>query len=67
LINNPSVVFADEPTGNLDDHNSRKVMDLLLRLAGEERSTLVYVTHSRELAGLADEIWRIRDGVLELP
>jgi len=67
LLRRPRLLLADEPTGNLDDHNSRKVMDLLLRLADEEKSTLVYVTHSRELAALADEIWRIRDGALELP
>jgi putative ABC transport system ATP-binding protein len=67
LLRRPRLLLADEPTGNLDDHNGRKVMDLLLRLADEEKSTLVYVTHSRELAALADEIWRIRDGALELP
>jgi putative ABC transport system ATP-binding protein len=67
LLRRPRLLLADEPTGNLDDDNSRKVMDLLLRLADEERSTLIYVTHSRELAALADETWRIGSGVLEVP
>ncbi|MBZ5641010.1 MAG: ABC transporter ATP-binding protein [Acidobacteriia bacterium] len=67
LLRRPRLLLADEPTGNLDDDNSRKVMDLLLRLAEEEDSTLIYVTHSRELAALADETWRIGSGVLEVP
>jgi len=65
LLRKPRLLLADEPTGNLDDETSRKVMDLLVRLADEERSTLIYVTHSRELAALADETWRIGSGVLE--
>jgi ABC-type lipoprotein export system ATPase subunit len=67
LLRRPRLLLADEPTGNLDDDNSRMVMDLLLRLAEEEESTLIYVTHSRELAALADETWRIGSGVLEVP
>jgi putative ABC transport system ATP-binding protein len=67
LLRRPRLLLADEPTGNLDDDNSRAVMDLLLRLAEEEGSALIYVTHSRELAALADETWRIGSGVLEVP
>ena len=67
LLRRPTLLLADEPTGNLDDANSRLVMDLMLKLASEEGSTLVYVTHSRELAALADEIWRLHSGVLEVP
>ena len=67
LLRRPRLLLADEPTGNLDDDNSRKVMDLLLRLAEEEESTLIYVSPSRELAALADETWRIGRGVLEVP
>ena len=52
LVNEPSILLADEPTGNLDDETGRRVMDLLLRLVDEESGTLVYVTHSRELADL---------------
>jgi putative ABC transport system ATP-binding protein len=62
LLSRPRLLLADEPTGNLDDANSRVVMDLLLRLVSEERGTLVYATHSLELAALAHETWRIHDG-----
>jgi len=65
LLRNPRIVLADEPTGNLDDENGRVVMDLLLELTRAEGRTLVYVTHSREMAGLADEQWRIHSGVLD--
>ena len=67
LVNRPSIILADEPTGNLDDENGRTVMDILLRLAREEGSALVYVTHSLDLASLADETWRLGSGVLERP
>ncbi len=67
LLRRPRLLLADEPTGNLDDDNSRAVMELLRRLADEEGSTLIYVTHSRELAATADETWRIGSGVLEVP
>ncbi len=61
----PRLLLADEPTGNLDDDNGRRVMELLLSLADEERSTLIYVTHSRELASLAERTWRMHSGVLD--
>jgi putative ABC transport system ATP-binding protein len=65
LLRRPRLLLADEPTGNLDDANGLAVMDLLLGIAREEGSALVYVTHSRELAALADESWRIHNGLLE--
>jgi ABC-type lipoprotein export system ATPase subunit len=65
LLRRPRLLLADEPTGNLDDHHGRLVMDLLLRLVREEGSTLVYVTHSREFAALADAAWRLHSGLLE--
>ena len=65
LLRRPRLLLADEPTGNLDDANSRLVMDLMLKLVSEEAGTLVYVTHSRELAGLADEVWKLHSGILE--
>jgi len=65
LLRRPTLLLADEPTGNLDDDNGRRVMDLLLCLAAEEGSTVVYVTHSREMAALADETWHLHSGVLE--
>ncbi len=62
LINDPAIVFADEPTGNLDSENSRVIVDLLLSLHRQRRMTLVMATHSRSLAGRADRIIRIHDG-----
>jgi len=67
LLRRPRLLLADEPTGNLDDEHSRRVMDLLMRLVSEEGSTLIYVTHSRELAALADSTWRLHSGLLESP
>jgi putative ABC transport system ATP-binding protein len=65
LLARPALLLADEPTGNLDDENARVVMELLLRLARDEGSTLVYVTHSEEMAGRADEVWSLHSGRLE--
>ncbi len=64
LLRKPRLLLADEPTGNLDDANSSLVMNLMLKLASKEGNTLVYVTHSAELASLADEVWRLQSGVL---
>ncbi len=65
LLQRPQLILADEPTGNLDDENSWLVLELMLELVAQESATLVYVTHSRELAGLADDVWRIHSGVLD--
>ena len=65
LLRRPRLLLADEPTGNLDDASGLAVMELLLGMAREEGSSLVYVTHSRDLAALADESWRIHNGILE--
>jgi ABC-type lipoprotein export system ATPase subunit len=65
LLRRPRLLLADEPTGNLDEATGQAVMDLLLRVAREEGSTPVYVTHSRELASLADEVWTLHSGLLE--
>lgn len=62
LINNPKIVFADEPTGNLDSQNSHAILDLLLELQQEWQTTLVMVTHSAEIAAVADRIITLRDG-----
>jgi ABC-type lipoprotein export system ATPase subunit len=66
LLRRPRLLLADEPTGNLDDDNSQKVMDLLMRLVDEEQGTLLYVTHSDEQAALADERLRLHSGRLEI-
>jgi ABC-type lipoprotein export system ATPase subunit len=65
LLDSPSILLADEPTGNLDDENARLVMTLMLDLARDEGCTLVFVTHSDEIASLADETWTIHSGRLE--
>jgi len=65
LLRRPRLLLADEPTGNLDDENARMVMRLLLDLAREEAGSLVYVTHSPEMASLADQVRHIHSGVLE--
>lgn len=62
LVVEPEIVFADEPTGNLDFATSRDVMRLMQRIVREKQQTLVMVTHDRELAGFADRIFHIRDG-----
>ena len=65
LLRKPALLLADEPTGNLDDDTSRRVLDLLLELCAGEGSALVYVTHSAEIAAHADEVHLLRRGVLE--
>jgi putative ABC transport system ATP-binding protein len=64
LLRRPKLLLADEPTGNLDDDNGRLVMELMLSLAEEEGSTLLYVTHSRDFAKLAEAVWQLHSGVL---
>jgi len=65
LINNPSVVLADEPSGNLDSDNSRQLHKLLFKLRDEYNQTFVIVTHNEELANMADRKLVIKDGVIE--
>jgi ABC-type lipoprotein export system ATPase subunit len=65
LLLRPRLVLADEPTGSLDETNGQAVMQLLLELTRSEGGTLLYVTHSRELAALADRVWRLHGGRLE--
>ena len=62
-----TVLFADEPTGNLDRDTGRRVIALLRELNEEARTTLVLVTHDLELAGLADRILRLESGALHTP
>ncbi len=65
LANDPAIVWADEPTGNLDSENARDIMDLLVRLNKERKQTFVLVTHSPEVSGRAHRVVRMRDGVIE--
>lgn len=60
----PAIVFADEPTGSLDEGNAKVVEDLLLDLAGEGKFTLLLVTHNRLFAARTDQVWHLREGVL---
>jgi putative ABC transport system ATP-binding protein len=64
LVNDPAIVFADEPTGNLDSKTGDGVMDLLLGLARERSKTLLVVTHDSRLAERGDRQLRIVDGQL---
>jgi putative ABC transport system ATP-binding protein len=62
LINEPGIVFADEPTGNLDSVNGKAVLDLLLDLHREKNTTLILVTHSGGIASRAGRVVKLRDG-----
>ncbi len=62
LVVEPEIIFADEPTGNLDSNTSVEVMNLMKRIVREKNQTLVMVTHDNYLAGFADVILHIRDG-----
>lgn len=62
LINKPEVIFADEPTGNLDSENGQHVINLLFKLQKEEDITLVIVTHDPDIASLCDRALTIKDG-----
>ncbi|KPL11347.1 MAG: hypothetical protein AMS26_20115, partial [Bacteroides sp. SM23_62] len=59
LINNPAVLLADEPTGSLDHENSNQLFDMLIEFSRTDEVTLVVVTHSQELAGRMDTVYRL--------
>ncbi len=62
LANDPPILLADEPTGNLDSQSSRMILDLIARIRAERRLTIVLVTHDMDVAGHADRIVRMLDG-----
>jgi lipoprotein-releasing system ATP-binding protein len=62
LANNPKIIFADEPTGNLDSYNSEILNKLFLQLRDEQKQTFLIVTHNPELVKLADIVWEMKDG-----
>jgi putative ABC transport system ATP-binding protein len=65
LVHEPSLVLADEPTGNLDEDTGQRVMELLDQLIRSQGKTLIMATHSREIAQRADRVFRLRDAALE--
>ncbi len=64
LINDPELILADEPTGNLDSASGKQVLEILRRLKDEEGKTILLVTHSQEGAAMADRVLRMKDGKL---
>jgi len=62
VVNNPKIIFADEPTGNLDSENGKAVLELLLEFQKERQTTLVLVTHSVDIAKIADRMIVLKDG-----
>jgi lipoprotein-releasing system ATP-binding protein len=64
LINNPSVVLADEPSGNLDSQNKKELHELFFRLRDKFNHTFMIVTHDKELAGMSDRMIQLKDGLV---
>lgn len=64
LANNPKIIFADEPTGNLDTANSTIIHDLIIKLRNELDITFLMVTHNKELMNIGDRIIEMRDGII---
>lgn len=67
LINKPSIILADEPTGNLDSQSSKEIMDLLTFSVKKYHQTLIMITHDLNIAKTADRVMKIEDGVLLQP
>ena len=65
LVNDPAIVLADEPTGNLDSKSGEEVMRILLELNQRRGTTLIFVTHDPEIAKRTQRVIRIRDGLIE--
>lgn len=65
LINKPSIVFADEPTGNLDSKNAKELHDLFVHLRQQFGQTFLIVTHNEELASMSDRVLHMKDGLIE--
>lgn len=62
LVTEPKIIFADEPTGNLDSHTSEEVMRLMQKVVKKQGRTLIMVTHDAHLAEYADRVFHISDG-----
>src|SRR6202045_2641396 len=66
MINDPEIILADEPTGNLDDDNARKIAELLSRTCRERGKTLILVTHDRQIIRPVNRVFDMRDGSLTM-
>jgi putative ABC transport system ATP-binding protein len=65
LVNNPAIVMADEPTGNLDSKSGKEIIDLILTMNKERGTTIIIVTHDPNIAAQTQRVIRLRDGMLE--
>jgi putative ABC transport system ATP-binding protein len=65
IVNNPAIIMADEPTGNLDSKVGKEIMSLLLHLNKESGTTLIIVTHDPMIAEQTQRVIRLRDGLLD--
>ncbi|MEK6556282.1 MAG: ABC transporter ATP-binding protein [Bdellovibrionota bacterium] len=65
LVNNPAIILADEPTGNLDSHSGIQVMEILSSLHKKDHKTIVLVTHDPRLVEFADRVIHVKDGLIE--
>jgi putative ABC transport system ATP-binding protein len=64
LINSPSLLLADEPTGNLDSRNAAEILELLAELRGRSGMTIILATHDAQIAARCDRLVRLRDGAV---
>jgi lipoprotein-releasing system ATP-binding protein len=62
LANDPAIILADEPTGNLDSENSQIISDLIIHLNSKYKKTFVVVTHNKEMLGIANQVYEMKDG-----
>lgn len=66
LINEPKIIFADEPTGNLDSLNARELMEYLVKINKEKHTTIIMVTHDSFVASYSKKVYYMKDGHLDL-